>query len=395
MTNGGTGHGAAASALGYVYQAVAGLLELVRRAKNEPSTKLTIERFDDVAFEGEGRARELLQTKHHIQGVGNLSDRSRDLWRTLRVWIDALDAGTAVLPGATFSLLTTATAPEGSVAARLRTGRRDPATALATLELDARAGGNAAKAADYGAFLGIEANERRSLVEAVVVLDQAPALAEIKPVLIRELGWNLRSHFQEQMADRLLEWWDRRVVIHLQTGQDPIEAEEVRFELEALRDEFSAQDLPIDVSREEADARELGEDERIFVLQLQLLAMSSRTLELAIRDYKRAYMQRARWAEDALVTSRELRRYEDRLVDEWEHVVAAAWEHAGDSSDARAHAGLDTYERIQFVEVRIRPNCQERFISRGSYHMLANELKVGWHPDFVARLQHLLQPVPR
>jgi hypothetical protein len=148
--------------------------------------------------------------------------------------------------------------------------------------------------------------------------------------------------------------------------------------------------LPIDITREAADARELGGDERVFVQQLQLLAISSRPLELAIRDYKRAYMQRSRWTEDALVSSRELRRYEDRLVDEWEHVTAATWEALGDEDEHRARAGRTVYETIQFLDLWIRPSCQERFVSRGSYHMLANELKVGWHPDFVTRLRHLL-----
>jgi hypothetical protein len=181
------------------------------------------------------------------------------------------------------------------------------------------------------------------------------------------------------------------VIRHLLTGQAPIEADEVFFELDALRDEFSANDLPIDVTREQADQRELGEDERVFVRQLQLLAISSRSLELAIRDYKRAYMQRARWTDDALVSSRELRRYEERLLDEWEHVSASAWENASSDDDGRVRAGFDVYDRIQSVDLWIRPNCQERFVSRGSYHMLANELKVGWHPDFLARLRHLFE----
>jgi hypothetical protein len=98
------------------YQAEAALVELVHRAKIEPATKLTIERYDDVSFETDGRPRERLQTKHHIRGVGNLGDRSRDLWRTLRTWIDAVQTGAATLPGATFSLLTTANAPDGSAA---------------------------------------------------------------------------------------------------------------------------------------------------------------------------------------------------------------------------------------------------------------------------------------
>jgi hypothetical protein len=386
-----SGHGAAPSALGYAFQAEAALVELVRRAKIEPATKLTIERYDDVAFEDDGRPRELLQTKHHIAGVGDLTDRSRDLWRTIKAWIDVVAAGGAELPGATFSLLTTATAPVGSAASLLRPAeRRDVGTALSTLELVAAAGGQAANAPAYEAFWRLSDEERQALVTAIVVLDQAPGLAEVTPTLVEELGWSLRPRFRTQMAARLLEWWDRRVIEHLLTGQLPIEADEVFYELDALRDEFSAADLPIDVTREHADERELGEDERLFVQQLQLLAMSSRTLELAIRDYKRAYMQRARWTDDALVSSRELRRYEERLLDEWEHISTTAWEAMDGDDDGRLRAGREVYERIQFLDLWIRPNCQERFVSRGSYHMLANDLKVGWHPDFLERLRHLL-----
>jgi hypothetical protein len=386
----GSGHGAAPSALGYAYQAETALVELVRRAKVEPATKLTVERYDDVAFEAEGRPRELLQTKHHVRGVGNLGDRSRDLWRTLGAWVDAVRTGTARLPGTTLSLLTTATAPQGSAASLLRLEGRDEVSALATLELVASAGGQIGNASYYEAFLRLGDDDRRALVQAVLVLDQAPGLSDVTPMLIQELGWSLRPHFREQLVERLLEWWDRRVIRHLLTGQKPIEAEEVFFELDALRDEFASVDLPIDVTREQAEERELDKDERVFIRQLQLLALSSRPLELAIRDYKRAYMQRARWTEDALVTSRELGRYEERLLDEWEHISASAWEGVGDNDDERARAGRGVYDRIQALDIWIRPNCQERFVGRGSYHMLANELKLGWHPDFLARLRHLL-----
>jgi len=331
------------------------LLELVRRAKLEPATKLTIERYDDVAFESEGRPRELLQSKHHIAGLGDLTDRSSDLWRTLRVWVDAVESGDAALPGSTFSLLTTATAPPGSAASMLRGEDRNVSTALSTLELVAAAGGNQANALAYEAFLRLDGDRRRALVAAIVVLDHAPGLADVMPMLINELGWILRPRFREPMATRLLEWWDRRVIEHLLGGQLPIEAEEVYYELDALRDEFAAADLPIDVSREDADARELGEDERIFVQQLQLLAMSSRPLELAIRDYKRAYMQRARWTDDALVSSRELRRYEERLLDEWEQTSSTAWEGVGMDEDDRLRVGRDVYDRTQFLDLWISP----------------------------------------
>jgi hypothetical protein len=389
---GEAGHSAAASALGYVFQVEIALVELVRRARSEPSTRLTIERYDDVAFDSDGTPRELLQTKHHISGVGDLTDRSRDLWRTLRVWIDAIRTGDAIIPGSTFSLLTTAVAPDGSATSMLRPAARNVDAAAAALELVASTGGQQANANAYEAFLRLSPDERLKLLEAVVILDRSPGLVDVSSLLVAELGWALRPHYRDQLVDRLVQWWDRRVFEHLRTGQQPIEAEEVFYELDAIRDEFTADALPVDVSIEDAETRELGEDERAFVYQLQLLAMSHRGLELAIRDFKRAYMQRSRWLDDALVSSRELRRYEARLVDEWQHLATPAWDDLEEDDADRLAAGRALYERIQVLDLWIRANCQERFVVRGSYHMLANELKVGWHPDFIDRLRDLLGP---
>jgi hypothetical protein len=52
--------------LGYTYQAEVGLLELTRRrvASADPEWSLTIEAFDDVAFERDTSPEEFLQTKH-------------------------------------------------------------------------------------------------------------------------------------------------------------------------------------------------------------------------------------------------------------------------------------------------------------------------------------------
>ncbi len=211
----------------------------------------------------------------------------------------------------------------------LRPAARNVDAAAAALELVASSGGHQANANAYEAFLRLSPDERLSLLEAVVVLDRSPGLVDVPSLLIAELGWALRPLYRDQLVDRLLQWWDRRAFEHLRSGQQPIEAEEVFYELDALRDEFTSDALPIDVSIEDAEGRELGDDERAFVHQLQLLAMSHAGLELAIRDYKRAYMQRYRWLDDALVSSRELQRYEARLVDEWEHLRTPAWDQPG------------------------------------------------------------------
>ena len=104
-------HSAAQSAAGYLYQARLALAEGLRYAYAESGIDIAVEKLDDVSFEKRGSALELLQTKHHLKKAGNLTDKSVDLWKTLRVWAEAAKSDSS-LPGLTrFALVTTAQAP--------------------------------------------------------------------------------------------------------------------------------------------------------------------------------------------------------------------------------------------------------------------------------------------
>ena len=86
--------------------------------------------------------------------------------------------------------------------------------------------------------------------------------------------------------------------------------------------------------------------------------------------------------------------YEQRLIDEWEHAFAAMEETLSETNNAtegeKAKEGRQLFSDIEKRDIRIRPKCQEAFIMRGSYHILANQLKIGWHVDFFDRLKQLL-----
>src|SRR3954470_4386170 len=80
-------HGAAASALGYLFQCRYALLEGLRAVPDTPQLLISIEKFEDVAFEANGEPTDLIQTKHHIDKTGDLSDASVDLWKTIGIWL--------------------------------------------------------------------------------------------------------------------------------------------------------------------------------------------------------------------------------------------------------------------------------------------------------------------
>ena len=82
----GKSHEASASATGYLFQCRYALLAGLRATLDSPQLEISIEKFDDIAFEADGNAIELIQTKHHIANRGNLTDGSTDLWKTLLIW---------------------------------------------------------------------------------------------------------------------------------------------------------------------------------------------------------------------------------------------------------------------------------------------------------------------
>jgi ABC-3C protein len=388
-------HEAGGSLLGYLYQVDLALLELLRRSPGNPAVGVRIEQLDDVLFEERGSPIELLQTKHHVRSPGTLTDTSRDVWRTVGVWSDLLEQGQIDISNVILSLLTTGIAPDESAASRLRPGsERDWKSALSRLEQVARTGAESSNADDYRRFLTLDAKERARLLSVVEVLDASQPISGIENAIKAELRRAATPNQLEPLADRLMSWWHGRVIRQLlRVDPGPIFGEEVDARIDDLRLEFSADNLPIDVFDDDSDLEHLSVDERIFVRQLQLIAANDKLIELAIADYKRAYVQRQRWTDESLLLPGELDRYERRLVDEWRHHEAALEQRTGtaDSEEAVQAAGMGLYLTLQDKEFWIRPLVQQPFVVRGSYHRLADQLKVGWHADFVARLQGLLE----
>ena len=172
---------AADSALGYLYQVRVGLLWALRRLKIDDDFVISLETLDDVTFETRGgKPEELLQTKHHRNCEAKLTDASEDLWKSLRVWFEG-HLSRNIPPGTALHLLTTAKAPSASVAAYLRSDdSRDVNGALKALESTAQSSTSKTNAPAYAAFLGTSTEDRKKLLDSVVVIDGAPTIAALE-----------------------------------------------------------------------------------------------------------------------------------------------------------------------------------------------------------------------
>ena len=126
------------------------------------------------------------------------------------------------------------------------------------------------------------------------------------------------------------------------------------------------------------------------------MATNSKTrIAAAIRDYYRAFEQRSRWKRQELLHVGNLTVYEKNLIEEWELIFAGMKDKVGsDAAEEVKKAAAQevlSWAEIGPVKTRIKPGVTHPFITRGSLHILANDLRVGWHPEFQERLKHLLE----
>lgn len=388
---------AASSAVGYLYQCRYALLEALRRMRREMDFQVCIETLDDVVFEQNGAAPELLQTKHHLNRAADLTDASVDLWKTLRIWCEGIANGSLRI-GSRFALVTTASAGAGSAAEMLRPSPgRNVSGALNRLRSTASTSSNQTNSSAYSAFRALDSTEQERLFEGVWVLDMASTITSLDDDIRQEVFHAVDHRLLDAFLIRLEGWWFRRVVRHLTADRGvPILSAELLDEMSNLRDSLRDDNLPIDDTVEQMKVDATGYQERVFVHQLRLIQISDARIVRAIRDYYRAFVQRSRWIREDLLGVGDLERYAVRLKDAWESRFLVMRDELGSpaAEEEMRRLACQLYKWVETEDLpRIRPRCQDGFVARGSFHLLADHLKIGWHPEFEARLRHLLEPV--
>lgn len=381
-------------ALGYFYQARYALYLLLN---SREEAELSIEGLDDVTFEEAGSPHELLQLKHHLGRTASLTDSSSDLWWTIRLWSTRLKEGEISLPGIVLTLITTASAPENSIAAALRPGdNRDHRCAYQRLCGVAKASKNASLAPAFQAFMELSREHQEALVESIQILDKSPNIFDTADRIKQRIEFSAPRGRLDGLYERLEGWWFGKVVGHLSgDSRELIPKFEVHEKIVDIGRQFAIDALPIDFADAEPPTPPDPEsDTRRFVLQLKVIAAHSKRIRAAIVDYYRAYEQRSRWVREELVFGEELEKYEKRLKEEWELYFAGVEDEIqeGASEEELQKYGRQVLSWVEReAEIPIRPRVTQPYVMRGSYHILADNLLVGWHPKFLERLQELLE----
>ncbi|MCW8087671.1 ABC-three component system protein [Sabulicella glaciei] len=388
-------HSAEGSALGFWFQAYFALLTLVTLTTDEAA--IGIEQLDDVELKADGQTL-LYQLKHSISAKPPpITIKSRSLWRTVKVWIDVLPQVT--LAETTLHLIAVGDIPSDSPLRALTdpdTNRADlvaAMTAEAARVIEAReAAAKAKKTLPFPdrvdgcrAFLALSEPERLNLLRRTIIRPDSPTVGEIEQEIAGHFHFVL-PEYRPAVAKRLIEWWDRQIVYSLCGERDRvITRAELQSQVMAVVADLEQGKLVAEF--ETVSHPEDYQPDGMLARQIELVKGKPYDLERAIREEWKARAQRARWLADNPAMASKISAYDAVLREHWSDRHAELVDECASLEDeGKCASGLKllrwTHHEAPSTVRPIAEGWGAAYYVRGTYQVLAINLKVGWHPDY-------------
>ena len=367
-------------AAGYFFQLRYSLLRGLQLHPKHPTGMISLEVVDDVSFKA-ADANIDSQLKHSIDPNAKLTKSSSAVWRTLAIWLDQIADATDDLRD--FHLVTTATVPDDDPLYKLRPGSSedDRSEALSALEGVAASSTNVKTEKDRAKFLASDAGERLSLIRRINILDGAPDLGKVGAEIEECIHYACAANQKKQFREDLEGWWNGRVLDSwVQSNGAMIELEEIAAKVHFLKERYKPDELPLDVPDEECGDIMEGRD---FIRQIRLVTPSERRAKNAQKAFLRSGAQRSKWVRELRIDPEELDSFDHHLCERWEAESARVIDELEDGATTEEFKKLGK-QLLGWAETNEVPfkNVKSTYLSSGSYHALADSMKVGWHPDY-------------
>jgi len=395
-------YSASEQGLGYIYQPRLALLQLLELPEK---TAVFLEKDDDLDFVDKDGSKSLASLKHKAVG-DRLTDLSTDFWKSVRIWLSRYKRDGRSASNLCFFLFTTGTVSSTSFLKEFLPVQSSTGDETKTLADQAEEALSRSKSDFIGdiakEFNELTPTEKQDFLGRILILDGSPRIENIPETIKDKAMRSIRREHRNAIFERLEGWWNNEVIKQLTGNRDEgIFGFEVSDKLSALAEEYKLDNLPITFrAKEPAGEIDTENDPRIFVVQLRKIGVSSSRIRNAILDYYRAFEQRSEWARENLLELGEIEDYEARLVDEWSRYRDVVFEDLDENSaeDLLKRAGKELYKWADqqsgnIESLRIRARVTEPYVTRGSFHILADaapEPRVYWHPRFLGRLGNVL-----
>lgn len=373
--------------LGYYYQVMYSLY-LMLAGRDKPNLTIKLEDLDDLVINSPENF-QLIQLKHHNTVDSSLSDRSLDFWKTIRVWSSEIKQGKIKeIDNTIFSLITTGKVSDNSFLLKLKDGRnRDAEYALKEMiKISTDQSVESTKKA-YEAFSLLSDSQKKLLVDNIYIVDQEVDIVVVKELIESQLKYSAPPDKVSALFEGVIGWWLRQCIDLLSDpdNKSEIKDRDLQNKIWEIIETLKQDNLPDSFELEYIENPLNEFENHLFFKQLKLIALGNKSLLKAINDFRKAYGQKNKWLQDGLIMPDEIKNYEQNLYDNWEKLfsIVADNNDGSKNSEELMLAGKNFYnEFIGKNHPNIRPNYSSVYYPIGSYHMLAEEKRIGWHPNY-------------
>ena len=351
--------------------------------KSDADDVVSLELFEDVGVEHPDGSKTAEQDKS-FRSLNPLADRSIALWKTLHNWVNAANIGVLV-PAHTNFVIYAPKATMGTLARTLNdanshTAAEDALTQAQGLLLDcasSRAG--ATLHPHVEAVMSVDRRLAATIVERFTADTQDQPQNALRTLLRQKL-------IGEDALEEVLTWchgWVKQAIEGSVSVGQPAQVAQRDFH-QALLNYVRHHDRTTilrsvagKVSDEEVEA-ELNL--RDYIRQLRLIALADDDFLAAANDFLSSAADRTDWSDRGLISEAALEAFATELAVTWRNKQIRTKAIHPTSDGVRE--GQLLFSDCMEHTVRLEGLETPATFVRGSWHALADDLTIGWHPEY-------------
>jgi C-terminal domain 7 of the ABC-three component (ABC-3C) systems len=353
----------------------------------------------DVVVRGADESELFEEDKHSIsQNAEPFGNRSKGLWNTLATWIEALDAKEVSADKSHFLMVTNKVLPE---CVALQISRAKSATevtaCVAALEAVVKVPPPHIAPLVHRVLLPDSRTSLRVLISNCELVDgsQGSAGPELRQQTIARLQlpeWCLAG--ADSIADELLGWLHRTALARWQEQQPAwIQRDHFVNQIYAVIDLRKRQ-----ITRERAEHLIPVSGDRIgkekgspFVKQLHLITDDDSIVVNSISEFIRCNIEKSRLSVEGTVNDDDWRAFESALLSRWRKIRARVMRMSQEPREEDVGFEIFTDTTEGHREKLAGNDTEQVYLTSGTYHRLADMIRVGWHPRFEELMRELIK----
>ena len=381
-------HDAKNTILGFDYQLLYGLYSLMN---TDEDIQEYVEHLEDFSIETKD-GHDLFQLKRSSTPKV-INDHSEEFWKTLRNWSHDILNNTVKLEKSKFIIITMNKAQENSIPYFLKPEIGSYYKAWKRIhEIGATTGNKNTKEKYYPEFAKIGDIDQLKLIRKISILDNAPTLQEIKNKIKNIIRNDTDEKFVDDYYRDLYGWWRDKLDTILESNEPtPISWSELRKIRKNLRDGYRKQILLSTITRDDIKKNVSSSNNKTYVKQMMAIKKNNEAILDAKFDYEITKHQKIVWISENPSNDSRIKKFEDRVETNYSTKYNSGKDTiASNSKDMElVNWGRKMYDWAMFeTNWKIIEDADEA-TKRGTLHFLADEPRIGWHPNYKKELEAL------